>query len=287
MKRTSSTRGHSLLGRAMLASGIVMILVGSLGSMALATHAPSEPDSDCDTRPSGVPLDYACALLDEQGGGAGGDLEGEVWWTRDSNNDFVFDVYTRNQIEDDDDTVKACVRSSGSYSAPDKCLGNDPGKVYEGDPSNPEGATYDHDDTRLLLTIDLDADPPDIDPGDPAFWQLHINQFDEEESFSTFAQGGASTAGTTTTTEATTTTTGDPGETTTTIEEETTTTEEALVLGGQFERGDALANTGLTNLLSGISLAGHCLTLGGILLTFGQRQSARRREEAERANPTF
>ena len=269
-----------------------MILLGTLGSLALADHAPTEPDSDCSTRPSGVPLDYECALLDEQGGGAGGQLEGEVWWTRDSNNDFVFEVYTRNPIEDSADTVKACVRSSGAYSEPDKCLGNDPGKIYEGDPSNPGGATYDHDDTRLRLTIDLDANPPDIDPDDPAFWQLHINQFDEEESLSTFAQGGASTAGTTTTTEATTTTTeattttGDPGETTTTPEE-TTTTEGASVFGGQFERGGALANTGLTNLLSGISLAGQCLTLGGILLTFGQRQSARRREEAERANSAF
>jgi hypothetical protein len=310
MKGTKAPRGHRVLGRAMLASGIVMVLLGTLGSMALASH---EADSSCATKPTSVPAGYSCAVLDEATG-VDPALEGEVWWTRNSGNDLDLHVYTVNPIDDEDDgTVQLCVRSSSPFS-PGACAGPTD-RVYEGSPSEPGSGSFSHDDTVFTLLIDLDSEG--FDPSTQIYWQIHVTQFDEdeEETRSTYAQGGAETAGTTTTTEATTTTTeattttteattttteattttteatttttGDPGETTTTIEEETTTTEEALVLGGQFERGDALANTGLTNLLSGISLAGHCLTLGGILLTFGQRQSARRREEAERANPTF
>jgi hypothetical protein len=286
--RSNSRRGLRVLGRAMLASGIVMILVGTLGSMALASHAPLEPDSICLTRPSGVPSDYECAILDEQSPNP--QLEGEVWWTRDSNNDLVLEMYTVDPIDNTDGSVQVCARNSedGGPYASDKCSGNRPDRVYEGDPTNPGDATYDHGNERVLLTIDLDDDPPDIDPNEQFFWQVHVTQ----DGRSTVAGSEGDPAGTTTTTTSTTsttirqttttqaetTTTGDPGE--------TTTTGEAAVGGVQLGGGNVLPNTGIANPLPMIALAGQCLTLGGILLTFGERQ-ARRREEWEMANSGF
>lgn len=188
-----------VLGAAMMAVAIAPWLGGGV-----ATAAP-ENDSNCATRPAGVPETATCVVLDENTG-TSADLHGETWAWRDADNNLHVNAYPLEAL-DAGDAVQLCVRESGPYDASFKCLGNSADRVYFG----------------ASLTLVIDLDDLGITPTDPAYYSIHVNQGGK----TTVSSGNGGTVPTTTTTppETTTTTatTSAPATTTTSAPATTTT----------------------------------------------------------------
>jgi LPXTG-motif cell wall-anchored protein len=91
-----------------------------------------------------------------------------------------------------------------------------------------------------------------------------------EEVTTTTEEVTTTTEEPTTTTEEVTTTTEEA--TTTTEDEEETTTTVLAVLGGETQRAAGVMPTTGAEMSSFLFLLGACLTLGGLLLVFGQRE---------------
>lgn len=167
--------------------GLVLAAVGVLLS-ATPVLAVAHDDSDCATKPALVPAGYSCAILDENTTNNNLALEGEVWWTRNSDNDLHFLIFALDSV----DEVQICARSSDAYTQPQTsnlgCTGADGtgigDRVFEGSVPNP---------ATVGVTVDLDATVSGWSTGpilasSPVFWQLHVNVSNGDDK-TLFTQG--------------------------------------------------------------------------------------------------
>lgn len=179
---TTRTTVVRLVGAAMMTLAIAPWIGGGTASAA------PENDSDCSTRPAGVPVHATCQILDENTG-SNAALHGETWAWRDADNHLHVSAYPLEALSGSD-PVQLCVTKLGPYDASFKCLGSSVDRVYFGGD----------------LVLDIDLGPLGIAPTDPVFYSIHVNQ-GGKTTVSSGSGGGIPTTETSTATTSTSTAT--------------------------------------------------------------------------------
>jgi hypothetical protein len=142
------------------AGGLVAALViAPFMGTAVAHAATAGTDSDCATQPGSVPDGWDCLVLDEPTGNNPA-LEGETWWNRTGDNHLQLKIFALADVTG----VQVCANDQQAYDPvnngqEDKCAGQSPDRVYEGDDTD--------------LDLDLDGF---VDPHGPLYFVVHVNQ---------------------------------------------------------------------------------------------------------------